>query len=136
MKSVTEFVSDYEYKSTNEHGNTVFIDMYPAGEKKHQSPMDLVLSAVASCSAVDVVQMLKKRRKTVTALRIETEGERNDTPPKYFKTININFILTSPDTTEDELFKLVKLAVEKYCSVASSLDGNVSIGFMAEVIEG
>lgn len=133
MKSTTKFISDYEFESTNEHGNVVNIDMYPAGQKKHQSPMDLVLSAIAACGAVDVVQMLKKKRKTVVDLRIETEGERQETAPKYFTSITMTFILTSPDTTEDELFKVVKLAVDKYCSVASSLSGNVSIGYLVEI---
>jgi putative redox protein len=54
--------ADYEYESVNATGNTVNIDMYNGPEKMHQSPMELLLSGLASCSAVDAVLMMKKKR--------------------------------------------------------------------------
>jgi putative redox protein len=133
MKNITRYISDYEYESVNESGNVVKIDMYPPDQKKHQSPMQLVLSAISSCAAVDLVQMLKKRRKTVVDMVIETTGNRRTEAPKAFTDITLNFILTSPDTTENELFKLVRLAVDKYCSVSESLKGTVKIDYKCEV---
>jgi putative redox protein len=133
LKTVTRFISDYEYESSNESGNVVKIDMYPREKKKHQSPMELVLSAIAGCAAVDVVQMLKKKRKTVVDLIIETEGNRRNEIPKAFTDITLKFILTSPDTTDVDFYKVVKLAVDKYCSVSESLKGKVNIKYLAEV---
>lgn len=133
MKTVTRYVADREYESLNESGNIVKMDMYPKEQKKHHSPMELLLSAAAGCAAVDVVEILKKKRKTVHHLSVETEGVRREEYPKYFLSVNMNFILDSPDTTPEELAKVVALSVEKYCSVASSLTEKVKVTHKSSV---
>lgn len=126
-------LSDYEWEATNAQGNRVLIDMYPDEEKQHQSPMDLVLSAVSSCAAVDLVQMLKKRRRQVEGLTIETEGHRMETNPKYYHTIDLHFRITSPDVTEEEMQKYTELALEKYCSVSSTLNAEIKVSSSVEL---
>lgn len=118
--------ADYEYEASNLQGNVVQMDMYDAPEKKAQSPMDLLLSALGGCSAVDAVSMMKKKRKTVEDFFIEVEGDRNDGIPAFYKSIHLHFILVSPDAKEDEFAKVVALSVEKYCSVASSLNSKIT----------
>lgn len=125
-KVTTTMISDYDYEAQNAQGNRVKIDMYPDDEKQHQSPMDLILSAVSSCAAVDLVQMLKKRRRAVDHLEIEAEGIRMDEEPKFFHTIKLHFTLTSENATEEEMKKYTALTLEKYCSVSSSLRSDIS----------
>ncbi|MCX2742548.1 OsmC family protein [Mangrovivirga sp. M17] len=132
-KVTTHYLADKEYEIVNESGNKVSIDMYPADEKKALAPMELLLGAAGACAAVDLVEMVKKRRKTVEDLKIESTGKRRDTVPKSYESINLHFILKSPDCTEDEFTKLVKLAVEKYCSVTDSLKGRAEVTFTSEV---
>jgi putative redox protein len=84
---------------------------------------------VGGCAAVDLVQMVKKRRKTVNGLRIESSGERREEEPRRFTKIHLRFILNSPDATEEELIKLLKLAVEKYCSVSGSLAADMELTY-------
>ncbi|NJM26644.1 MAG: OsmC family protein [Bacteroidia bacterium] len=119
-------IEDEVYEATNQNGNSVNIDMRKAELKKGQSPTELLLSSLAGCGAVDIVIMLKKRRKTIQSFTIETEGNRRDDPPRYFTDIHCNYIVVSPDVTEEELYKTAKLALEKYCSVASSLKSNIT----------
>ena len=135
MKTITttKYVSDYEYESTAEKGQKVKIDMKAIG-KHDQSPMELVLSALSGCLAVEVALMIQKRRKTLNDLEIKAEGTRRDEAPKYFTDIHLRFILTSPDANNEELEKVVKLSLEKYCSVASSLKTDIT--FSTEVVEG
>jgi len=123
--------ADYEYEAVNPQGNVVQIDMYDAPEKKAQSPMDLLLSAVGSCASVDAVLMMRKKRKTITDFYVEVEGTRNEGIPAFYTHIVLKFILVSPDATEEEFIKVVALSVEKYCSVVSSLNSKIS--FSAEV---
>ena len=47
--------ADHEYEAVNPQGNVVAIDMYDPEEKKAQSPMDMILSALGSCASVDAV---------------------------------------------------------------------------------
>lgn len=119
-------IADREYESVNASGNKVSIDMYDGEDKSHQSPMELLLSALASCASVDAVLMMKKKRRQVQDFKVEAEGERNDGIPAFYKSIHMKFILTSPDATQEEFEKVIHLAVEKYCSVASSLKSDIS----------
>ncbi|EMR01047.1 OsmC family protein [Cesiribacter andamanensis] len=134
MKITTNYINDALFESENESGNRLRMDMLPAEEKEHFSPMQLVLAAVGGCAAVDLVGMLKKRRRTVTALRIESEGRRREEIPRRFVDIHLRFILTSPDAGPEELGKLVTLSVEKYCSVSASLapDANLTYSWAVE----
>ncbi len=134
MKNSTRYISDHLYEATNDNGDSIQIDMREKDEKKGFSPMELVLSAVSGCAVVDIVSMLKKKRKTVKDIVVETEGWRNEDYPKKFNKIHSRYILTSPDTNEEELAKVAKLTLDKYCSVASSL--NVKIDFSVAVING
>lgn len=123
--------ADYEWQAINETGNAVSIDMYAGAEKKAQSPMELLLSAVSACAAVDMVQMMKKKRRTVQDLQIETVGNRQEDYPQYYQSIHMHFVLFSPDATAEEFEKVVKLSVEKYCSVSASLRSEIT--FSCEV---
>lgn len=127
MKITTKFVSDYEFESLNEAGNVARIDMYDKESKQAFSPMEHLLSAVAACASVDAVQMLKKKRKIVNAFTIESEGDRRTDYPKAFTHITLKFILKSPNTSEEELAKVIKLAVDKYCSVSASLSDKIDL---------
>ena len=65
-KAITlKMISGQEYESVNATGNKVSIDMYDGGDKKNQSPMELLLSALASCASVDAVLMMKKKRRSI-----------------------------------------------------------------------
>jgi putative redox protein len=123
-------IADREYVSANATGNEVHIDMYDGEEKKHQSPMELLLSALASCASVDAVLMMKKKRREIQEFKVEAEGDRNEGIPAFYKSIHLKFILTSPDATQKEFEKVIKLAVEKYCSVASSLKSEITYSSM------
>ncbi len=125
MKITTQYLSDYEYKSTTENGHSVTIDMKPEG-KALQSPMELVLSALSGCVAVEIALMIQKRRKKLTDLKVQALGTRKDTTPKGFANIELHFILTSPDAELQELEKTAALALEKYCSVGDSLKAPVT----------
>jgi len=125
MKITTNYVSDYEYKSTAETGETLTIDMKPEG-KTQMAPMQMVLSALSGCIAVEVALMIQKKRRTLTDLVIEAEGKRRDQEPRSFTDLHLKFILTSPDATEEEVRKVAQLGLDKYCSVADSLKPEIS----------
>lgn len=125
MKITTQYNSDYEYTATTEEGQSVKIDMKSEG-KTDMSPMQLVLSALTACVAVEVALTMKKKRRQVVDLRIEGDGERRDSHPKYFTKIHLVFTLVSPDATLEELNKVIALAVDGYCSVGSSLNADIT----------
>ena len=133
--TTTIYKAELEYESTNATGNTVQIDMYGGDQKKHQSPTELLLSATAACSAVDVIQILQKKRKTIQGLQVVAQGTRREQHPKHFTDILLTFKLTSPDTGKEELAKVVALSVDKYCSVAATIRGVANVRYQSEIVE-
>jgi putative redox protein len=123
MTITTEMLDDELYKASTADGRTVTIDM--RSEKKDQNPVELLLSSLSACGAVDIVEMLKKRKKTIRKFTIETSGVRRETPPRSFTKIHCTYVITSPDVNEEELYKFAKLSLEKYCSVAASLKSQI-----------
>lgn len=131
MKIITRMLEDEVYEAANASGHMVRIDMREASVKTNQSPVELLLSSLSACAAVDIVIMLKKRRKTIYNFTIETTGVRKDDPPRRFTDIHCLFRISSPDVTAEELQKVSALSLEKYCSVAATL--NCKITFSVQV---
>ncbi|WP_425392564.1 OsmC family protein [Ekhidna sp.] len=129
MKINLNYKADEEFKSKNENGNIAEIDMRSADQKQHQSPTELLLSAVGACAAVEIVSMVKKRRKTFVDLKAEISGERRDEHPRGFTKIHLKYFIYSPDLTEEEAERIVDLATTKYCSVAGSLSAEQTHSF-------
>ncbi len=132
MKIITRMIEDELYESSNLKGHVAAIDMRKSEVKQGLSPMEVLLSSVAACGAVDLVAMLRKRKKNISALSIETDGLRREVTPKGFTRIHCNYSLTSSDVTEKELHKFTKLSLEKYCSVAASLKSEIT--FSVQII--
>ncbi|HJW18193.1 MAG TPA: OsmC family protein, partial [Flavisolibacter sp.] len=84
-------------------------------------PMQLVLCALGSCSAIDMVSILKKQRQEIDGLSIIIDGEREkDKIPSLWKSISVSFQLTG-NVEREKAEKAASLSMEKYCSVAETL---------------
>lgn len=106
-------------------GQRVMID----GEeyaKTGMNPMELLLNALGACAAFDVAEMVRKRRLDLVSYRIELQGERNDGTPGFYTAINADHIIDAPGLAQPMAERFVDLAMNKYCSVASSLTADVS----------
>jgi putative redox protein len=120
------------FESTALGGGTLLVDGSPdiGGEGRGMRPMEVLLAAVASCSAMDVVNILRKQRQAIEKLAIEIEGIRADAVPSPYTQIKLVF--TAHGTVEnDKLQRAVGLAVEKYCSARASLDPAIQITWEA-----
>jgi putative redox protein len=91
--------------------------------------MESVLMAVAGCSGIDVVSILKKQRQEITGFKAEVEGERVLVEEaKPFKAIMVKFFLEG-NIDPGKAQKAAQLSFEKYCSVSKTLEPNVEIGY-------
>ncbi|MBX7059336.1 MAG: OsmC family protein [Leptospirales bacterium] len=96
-------------------------------------PMEMFLASLASCSAMDVIHILKKQRQTLADLRIKVHGVRRDATPATYKSIELVF-QASGDVQLDRLQQAVQLSVEKYCSVLAMLKGEVHVAYRSELL--
>lgn len=86
-----------------------------------QSPPDALLSALAACSGIDVVDILAKRRTPVERLTIDVEGHRREEMPRRFLRLRVTYRLDGAGIEAVHAERAVALAFEKYCSVAATL---------------
>lgn len=99
-------------------------------------PMELMLMSVGSCSAVDVIHILKKARQAVTDCYVEVEGQRAETEPKVFTDIHLKFVITGKGMLENQVKRAVELSADKYCSASIMLKrGGVNVTHSYEMHE-
>lgn len=98
-------------------------------------PSDLLLIAVASCSAVDVVEILEKKRMTLTHLEISSSGEQDQDPPWTFRKIHMHYKIGGKNLTEKAVAQAIQLSEEIYCSVAATIRGTAEIVTDFEILE-
>jgi len=128
------YLNDEKFQVLNESGNKLTIDMYEKDKKENLSPMELLLSAVTTCAAVEIVSMIKKRRRDFRDLKAESSGIRAETHPMYYKKINIKYIIYSKDLQNSEADRFISLALTKYCSVGSSIRKDTEVVHSFEII--
>lgn len=98
-------------------------------------PSELLLLALASCTAVDVVGILEKKRLTLTGLEISATGEQDADPPWTFRKIHLHYKFTGKGLTEKAVEQAIQLSEEKYCSVAATVRATAEITVAFEIIE-
>ena len=92
-------------------------------------PKALLLSALAACSGIDVVDILKKMRVEFSELEISAEAEQTEEHPRVFKEIQLFYKIKSDRINEDKIKKAIDLSLDKYCGVAAMLKKNSKIHY-------
>lgn len=119
MIAYCEWKHDEVFEGTAENGNRIIFD----GDSAHThgpSPMEAVLMALCSCTSVDVVGILQKKRQPLTGLRVTASATQAPAPPRVFTHIKLTYAVRgklSRKAVEDA----VSLSKNKYCSVSLML---------------
>jgi putative redox protein len=112
-------------------GHALIVDA--GSEKTANSPVELVLIAVCSCTAADVVSILRKKREPFVSVEVFADADRAPEPPRVFTKIRLIYRVAGAvnlKSVEDA----VRLSVEKYCSVEAMLKKSVEITFTVELV--
>lgn len=134
LKVSMNYVNDDTFEVVNNSNNKLLIDMCDPEKKLHLSPMELLLSALTTCAAVEIVSMIKKRKRDFKDIKAETIGNRVDNPPMFFKSINVKYIIYSSDLTDNEAERYISLSLDKYCSVGATINEKTGINHSFEII--
>jgi putative redox protein len=97
-------------------------------------PSEMLLVALASCSSVDVVEILEKKRLKLTLLEVTTTGERDPEPPWPYRRIHVKYRLGGVGLTPKAVEQAITLSQEKYCSVAATVRGVAHITTEYEIV--
>ena len=130
-----EQVGAVAFEVTAGSGGMLVVDGAPdiGGEGKGMRPMELLLSAIASCSLMDILHILRKQKEPIEHITVDIEGAREDVVPSPFTRIKLVFIARGK-VDEHKLQRAVQLAVEKYCSVSATLSRDVAVTWEARLL--
>lgn len=126
---------DYHLQAVNQHGLSVETDASAdiGGTGKGMRPMEMLLSAVGACTAIDVILIMKKKRQNLRDIRIRVTGEREDKAiPAIFHSIHVHFDLYGEvDPAKAE--HAIRMSQEKYCSVTHMVNKVAQMTWSFEV---
>jgi len=126
-------------------GEDLFVGVSPSGhaqalDTNHErasaaSPVELLLIALGSCTAVDVISILRKKRERVTDYRVEVRGQRREEHPRAYTRMEVRHLVRGHQVSEKAVAQAIELSETKYCSVAATLRPTVEIISSYEIIE-
>jgi putative redox protein len=128
----------YHMQAVNEIGNTVETDGSPdiGGGNKAFRPMQLMLVGLGSCSAIDVIYILRKQRQKLVDIQLTVDAEREkDKHPSLFTDIHLHFRLVG-SLDDKKVKRAVDLSMEKLCSAARIMEKTAQITWDYEIVSG
>jgi putative redox protein len=126
-------------------GDDLFVAITPSGhaqtiDTRHErsvaaTPMELLLLALGSCTAVDVISILRKKRERVTGYHVEVRGERRAEHPRKYTRFDVRHVVSGRGVSEKAVAQAIELSETKYCSVAATLSPGAEIVSSFEIRE-
>jgi putative redox protein len=132
MIAKTVWKKEMEFDGHSESGHKLVFDC-DAAHTSGPSPMEAVLMALCSCTAADIVSILKKKREPLISLTVSATAEQAAAPPRVFTRIRLTYVIggaVSKKAAEDA----VGLSKNKYCSVSKMLEKAAEIDFTIEYV--
>ncbi len=90
-------------------------------------PMEILLVALAGCTGMDVISILRKKRQNVHSFEVRAHGERAETHPRIYTRIMVEYVVGGSNVEKAAVERAVELSRDKYCSVMAMLRSSVPI---------
>ncbi|NJM13143.1 MAG: OsmC family protein [Synechococcaceae cyanobacterium SM1_2_3] len=135
MKTRITWLEDMTFVAQSPSGHALVLDGPPelGGHNLGPRPMELLLMGMGGCTAIDVVNILRKSRQEVRGCEVQIEAERADSDPKVFTAIQVHFILTGVELNPKHVERAIQLSAEKYCSASIMLGQTAKITHTSEI---
>ena len=131
-----EWVKNMAWETeVNGHKLHIDLDADNGGDNTGPRPKPLMLVALAGCTGMDVVSILKKMRVKYDNLTISVEANMQDEHPKYYNAMKVTFRFKGADLPLDKLQRAVQLSEEQYCGVSALYKMAIPVTFEIKVNE-
>jgi putative redox protein len=135
MKTRVTWLEDMTYVAQSPSGHAVVMDgpLELGGHNLGPRPMEMLLMGMGGCTAIDVVDILRKSRQDLRGCEVQLKAQRADNDPKVFTTIQVHFILTGKNLSTKHIERAIQLSAEKYCSASIMLGKTAQITHTFEI---
>ncbi|OFX81837.1 MAG: osmotically inducible protein C [Bacteroidetes bacterium GWE2_29_8] len=122
--------------NANVNGHELIMDANEAsgGQDKGVRPKELMLTALAGCTGMDVISILKKMRVDLDRFNVNVEGELTEEHPKHYTKIHITYQFSGKDLDKDKLQKAIELSKDRYCGVAHVYKKVMELTYSIEIM--
>ncbi len=137
VKTATvRWVEGMEFETETGSGHKSVVDAgVKAGGKNHgPSPIELLLVGMAGCTGIDVIEILRKKRLSVSGLEVRVEGTRAETDPKVYTCIDVIYKVRGKGIPPRAVEQAIHLSEEKYCGAGVMLGKTAKINSRYEII--
>ncbi len=136
MQGSVKWLDGVNFQLTSGTGHSTESDgpAEAGGKNAGMRPMEMVLLGMGGCTAFDITQILRKRRRELDLLEIDLEAERADEVPKVFTRIHLKYRVAGADITAREVERAIELSLEKYCSATRMLAQTADITYEFELL--
>ncbi len=127
----------FRFASKDTYGHTVVVDapMNEGDGFDGMMPGDLLLTSLAGCSGIDVVNILQRQRQDVTGLEIKVTGEQIPDPPWTWVEVHLEYVIRGRGLRESAVERAIELSETKYCSIGATVAGSARISSAFKIIE-
>lgn len=134
-KTITIWKHDRVFESHLVHENNPPSIIIDGDRKLGPGPKSLLLSGVAGCSGIDVLDILDKMRVTYSDFSMDVEAEQTDEHPRVYKDITIIYHIRIDAVNEEKVKKAIELSLDKYCGVSAMLKKNSAIHYKLQLLK-
>jgi putative redox protein len=134
-KAVVKLADDNLFVGYSPSGHSLTIETDQV-RNAAPTPMELLILALGSCTGVDVVSILKKKRQNISAYQVQVTGQRRAEHPRSYQRIQVHHVINGRKLSKQAVAQAIKLSEDKYCSVAATLRPAAEIVSTFEIIEG
>ena len=129
--TTVRWVTGEMFAATDSNNHSVVLSTTKANVG--MKPSELLVVALCSCTSVDIVNILDKKRKPLESLEVQAISQQDPEPPWTFRKIHLKFILKGKDLTPKDVSQAIEMSEEKYCSVSATLRPTVEITWEYEI---
>ena len=127
-----KLIEDKTFLGVDAYGHATLIS---TNDGPGVSPMQMLLMGVGGCTAIDVVDILRKQRQPLAGLEIEVRGERAEEYPKPWSAMHVHYILIGDGLDPKKVERAIELSVEKYCGAHATVAGVAKMSHDFEIRE-
>lgn len=137
MKTRITWFEEMTYVARSASGHALVLDGPPelGGQNLGPRPMEMLLMGMGGCTAIDVVNILRKGRQDLQGFELELEADRAESDPKVFTQIRVHLIFTGKNLSTKHIERAIELSAEKYCSASIMLGKTAKISHTYEIRE-
>ena len=127
----------FRFDSRDSYGHSLTLDAPQSDGAQFDGfmPGDMLLTALAGCSGIDVVNILKRMRQNVEGIEISVKGFQNPDPPWTWEDIQIHYTVRGSGLKDHLVRRAINLSENKYCSIGATISGRARITSEFDIVE-